>query len=36
MPLTQMLVMPQLFLSGAPYPLRGRPARLSVLTRITR
>ena len=33
--LTQMLVMPLLFLSGALYPLSGRPARLSVLTRIT-
>jgi ABC-2 type transport system permease protein len=34
MALTQMLVMPLFFLSGALYPLRGLPAWLSVLTRI--
>src|SRR6202167_5833168 len=34
MPLTQMLVMPLFFLSGALYPLNGLPAWLSVLTRI--
>ncbi len=33
MALTQMLVMPLFFLSGALYPLRGLPAWLSVLTR---
>ena len=34
MALTQMLVMPLFFLSGALYPLRGLPAWLSVLTRL--
>ena len=34
MALTQMLVMPLFFLSGALYPLAGLPAWLSVLTRI--
>ena len=34
MALTQMLVMPLFFLSGALYPLRGLPTWLSVLTRI--
>src|SRR4249920_70713 len=34
MALTQMLVMPLFFLSGALYPLHGLPAWLSVLTRI--
>jgi ABC-2 type transport system permease protein len=34
MALTQMLVMPLFFLSGALYPLRGLPGWLSVLTRI--
>jgi ABC-2 type transport system permease protein len=34
MALTQMLVMPLFFLSGALYPLTGLPAWLSVLTRI--
>ena len=34
MALTQMLVMPLFFLSGALYPLRGLPAWLGVLTRI--
>ncbi len=34
MALTQMLVMPLFFLSGALYPLNGLPAWLSVLTRI--
>ena len=34
MALTQMLVMPLFFLSGALYPLRGLPVWLSVLTRI--
>ena len=34
MALTQMLVMPLFFLSGALYPLRGLPPWLSVLTRI--
>jgi ABC-2 type transport system permease protein len=34
MALTQMLVMPLFFLSGALYPLSGLPAWLSVLTRI--
>jgi ABC-2 type transport system permease protein len=34
MALTQMLVMPLFFLSGALYPLRGLPSWLSVLTRI--
>ncbi len=34
MALTQMLVMPLYFLSGAMYPLNGLPAWLSVLTRI--
>jgi daunorubicin resistance ABC transporter membrane protein len=34
MALTQMLVMPLFFLSGALYPLRGLPAWLAVLTRI--
>jgi ABC-2 type transport system permease protein len=34
MALTQMLVMPLFFLSGALYPLKGLPAWLSVLTRI--
>jgi len=33
MALTQMLVMPLFFLSGALYPLRGLPAWLSVVTR---
>jgi ABC-2 type transport system permease protein len=33
MALTQMLVMPLFFLSGAPYPLRALPAWLTVLTR---
>jgi len=33
MALTQMLVMPLFFLSGALYPLNGLPAWLSVLTR---
>jgi ABC-2 type transport system permease protein len=33
MALTQVLVMPLLFLSGALYPLRGLPARLAVVTR---
>ena len=34
MALTQMLVMPLFFLSGALYPLNGLPAWLSVLTRL--
>src|SRR5262249_57346842 len=34
MALTQMLVMPLFFLSGALYPLHGLPTWLSVLTRI--
>jgi ABC-2 type transport system permease protein len=34
MALTQMLVMPLFFLSGALYPLNGLPAWLTVLTRI--
>ncbi len=34
MALTQMLVMPLFFLSGALYPLRGLPGWLSVLTRV--
>ena len=34
MALTQMLVMPLFFLSGALYPLRGLPTWLSILTRI--
>ncbi|HEV2371174.1 MAG TPA: ABC transporter permease [Streptosporangiaceae bacterium] len=34
MAVTQMLVMPLFFLSGALYPLRGLPAWLSILTRI--
>ena len=34
MALTQMLVLPLFFLSGALYPLRGLPAWLSILTRI--
>jgi ABC-2 type transport system permease protein len=34
MALTQMLVMPLFFLSGALYPLHGLPAWLSVLTRL--
>ena len=34
MALTQMLVMPLFFLSGALYPLHGLPSWLSVLTRI--
>jgi ABC-2 type transport system permease protein len=34
MALTQMLVMPLFFLSGALYPLRGLPAWLSILTRL--
>src|SRR5580704_974709 len=34
MALTQMLVMPLFFLSGALYPLNGLPSWLSVLTRI--
>jgi ABC-2 type transport system permease protein len=34
MALTQMLVMPLFFLSGALYPLRGLPGWLSVLTRL--
>jgi ABC-2 type transport system permease protein len=34
MALTQMLVMPLFFLSGALYPLSGLPAWLSVVTRI--
>src|SRR6202035_6144126 len=34
MALTQMLVMPLFFLSGALYPLTGLPGWLSVLTRI--
>jgi ABC-2 type transport system permease protein len=34
MALTQMLVMPMFFLSGALYPLNGLPTWLSVLTRI--
>jgi ABC-2 type transport system permease protein len=33
MALTQMLVMPLFFLSGALYPLNGRPAWLALLTR---
>src|SRR5262249_40289446 len=34
MALTQMLVMPLFFLSGALYPLGGLPASLSLLTRV--
>jgi ABC-2 type transport system permease protein len=34
MALTQMLVLPLFFLSGALYPLSGLPAWLSVLTRV--
>jgi ABC-2 type transport system permease protein len=34
MALTQMLVMPLFFLSGALYPLRGLPGWLTVLTRL--
>jgi ABC-2 type transport system permease protein len=34
MALTQMLVMPLFFLSGALYPLNGLPTWLSVLTRV--